>query len=119
MFKLQVVTNIHQYSLDACFDRISKPKIILRWGRGSVRFNLLARKEDYDALGLDKAANNIRYYFHQCSLCKVWKNTFCKMWYHICSVDHNLPAFKIQKALEEKERESIQSQLGDRILNDF
>ena len=115
MSKLQVVTNIHQYSLDACFDRISKPKIILRWGRGSVRFSLLGMKEDYDKLGIKKAANNRAEYHNKCPLCKIWKNAFSKMFYHIVSVDHNVPSFVIKNALESIEKQNLEFQLGDEI----
>ena len=91
------------------------PEIIVKFNRGTNRFHLLATKEEYDELRLKKAANNRDENYNKCPICNTWKYSFSKIWYHIVSVDNNVPSFVIKNALESIEKQNLESQLGDRI----
>ena len=94
---------------------IFPPKIIVEFERGSMRYHLLATKDDYDQLGLKKAANNRNKCRNKCQICNTFKLSFSKMWYHICCFEHGAESFEIKNALEQKEKESLEFQLGGRI----
>lgn len=101
----------HNYVDDELIEKF-KPKVLMRYSRGKTRFNLQTKKSLYDKFNFVKAAKCTIPYRNRCVLCKIWKNNFSAMFYHIVSVDHNVSSFEIKNALEQKEKESLEFQLS-------
>ena len=114
-----IVVDINKQRLNAsksvCLKRIQPPKIIIKFERGAFRFHLVATKNDYDKLGLKKAAKHRDEYYIKCPICNTWKYSFLKIWYHTLGVHCDVENWVIKNALEEIEKQNLEFQLGDRI----